>query len=78
VRSGQPSITAQRVAAQRLSFSRTAAPYGDPAADDLLGRDVAGEVIVDSTSPMSTYLAARTAFFDRVVVGSLGRGVTVG
>jgi methyltransferase (TIGR00027 family) len=64
------------VAAHRLSFQRVPAPYGDPAADEALGRDVAGSVNVDGTSlGMESYLANRTKFFDRVVVGSLDRGI---
>ena len=34
VKPGQVSVTAQRVAAHRLTFDRIPAPYGDPAADD--------------------------------------------
>jgi methyltransferase (TIGR00027 family) len=70
---GQPSVTAQRVAAQRLTFGRAAAGYGDPAADETLARDVAAEV---SAEPgwMREYLRARTQFFDRVVTGALDRG----
>ena len=44
---GQVSVTAQRVAAQRLTFDRVPAPYGDPAADDTLARDVAAAVSTD-------------------------------
>jgi methyltransferase (TIGR00027 family) len=70
---GQPSVTAQRVAAVRLTFDRVSAPYGDPAADDTLSRDVAAAV---STGPghMLDYLRARTRFFDQVVTGALARG----
>ena len=70
---GQVSVTAQRVAAQRLTFDRVPAPYGDPAADDTLARDVAAAV---STEPgqLSDYLRARTRFFDQVVTGALARG----
>jgi hypothetical protein len=32
MRHGEPSVTAQRVAAQRLAFERVPAPYGDPLA----------------------------------------------
>jgi methyltransferase (TIGR00027 family) len=70
---GQVSVTAQRVAAQRLTFDRVPAPYGDPAADDALARDVAAAV---STEPglLSDYLRARTRFFDQMVTGALARG----
>ena len=71
---GGPSITAQRVAAHRLGFTRVPAPYGDPAADDAL----ATEVAAGREAPlnrMHDYLAARTAFFDRTVVAAIARGV---
>ena len=51
------------------------APYGDPAADERLARDVAGRTPIRSSEPMIRYLAARTMFFDRVVVAALERGV---
>lgn len=78
--SGGPSVTARRVAAHRLGFTRIPAPYGDPAADDALAADVAaGEAPsagpMPDPPPLARYLTARTAFFDRVVVGALGRGV---
>jgi methyltransferase (TIGR00027 family) len=72
--SGGPSITARRVAAYRLGFARVPAPYGDAAADEALAADVA-----DGQQPpagrMGEYLDARTRFFDRLVVGAIGRGV---
>jgi methyltransferase (TIGR00027 family) len=77
MRQGQISVTAQRVAARRLSFPRVAAPYGDPEADRRLACDVAGGmVMVDPDSPMTAYLAARTAYFDRVTVRALERGIS--
>jgi methyltransferase (TIGR00027 family) len=69
-----PSWTARRVAAHRLDFSRVPAPYGDPAADEALAGDVAGELRI-TEGRMHDYLAARTAFFDRIVVGALDGGV---
>jgi len=75
VQAGQASETARRVAAQRLTFSRVAAAYGDPDADQRLQADVAGGVEAASTA-MSRYLAARTAFVDRCVVGAIDAGVT--
>jgi methyltransferase (TIGR00027 family) len=76
MKAGEASETARRVAAHRLTFERAPAPYGDPTADEQLARDVAGSVSVrGSTNSMVSYLAARTMFFDRVVVGSLERGV---
>jgi methyltransferase (TIGR00027 family) len=73
---GTPSMTAQRVAAYRLAFERIDVPYGDPAVDERLSRDVAGSVDVDLDADMARYLKARTAFFDRVVVNAINRNVT--
>ncbi len=69
-----PSWTARRVAAHRLDFTRVPAPYGDAAADEALAGDVAGELRI-TEGRMHEYLAARTAFFDRIVVGALDGGV---
>ncbi len=69
-----PSWTARRVAAHRLDFTRVPARYGDAAAEEALARDVVGDLQVPQ-GRMHRYLAARTAFFDRIVVGSLGQGV---
>jgi methyltransferase (TIGR00027 family) len=74
VRTGQVSATAQRVAARRLRFERVASAFGDPAADDRLAADVAGQAPVPPDARMEAYLRARTAFFDRVVVDGLERG----
>src|ERR1700684_3765969 len=71
---GGPSITARRVAAHRLGFTRVPAPYGDPAADDALATDVAAGREAP-LNRMHDYLAARTSFFDRMVVTAVGRGV---
>ena len=71
---GGPSITAQRVAAHRLRFTRVPAPYGDTAADDALATDVAAGREAP-LNRMHDYLAARTSFFDRMVVAAMGRGV---
>ena len=77
MRMGQVSVTAQRVAARRLTFPRVAADYGDPEADQRLGRDVAGPVaMVDPYSPMTAHLATRTAYFDRATVRALDGGIT--
>jgi methyltransferase (TIGR00027 family) len=71
---GGASITARRVAAYRLGFTRVPAPYGDAAADEALAADVAaGEE--PANGRMRDYLDARTRFFDRVVTGAIGRGV---
>ena len=74
MKEGEASMTARRVAAQRLSFPRLATPYGRPDADQQLQADVAGDLHVPETT-MTRYLRARTAFFDRVVVDSIGAGV---
>lgn len=71
---GQVSVTAQRVAAHRLTFDRIPAPYGDPAADIALARDVAAAASAEP-GPMREYLRARTRFFDGVVTGALSRGI---
>jgi methyltransferase (TIGR00027 family) len=76
VQEGSPSVTAQKVALLRLSFARVAVEYGDPEADDALARDVASNAPVDSETVLSAYLAARTTFFDRVIVGAIDRGMT--
>ena len=74
MKDGTASHTARRVAAHRLEFERVTADYGDPAADQSLTVDVAdGER--PSQGRMNEYLRARTAFFDRVVVEALDRGV---
>ena len=73
---GAPSITAQRVAAYRLGFERLAAPYGQPDADEALARDVAGKEGQEPNELVVRHLRARTAFFDRVIVNGLDRGVT--
>lgn len=70
---GQVSVTAQRVAAHRLTFDRITAPYGDPAADTALARNVAAATSVQP-GPMREYLRARTRFFDDVVTRALSRG----
>ena len=75
MRDGQPSRTAQGVAASRRQFERLLTPFGDPAADDRLATDVAGPLTLDGNQDMMRYLRARTAFFDRVVVNALGRNV---
>jgi methyltransferase (TIGR00027 family) len=76
MRTGGPSITAQHVAAYRLSYEREPAPFGAPADDELLARDVADLDAFEPHERMNLYLRARTAFFDRVVVTALERGVT--
>src|SRR5271167_86445 len=73
VRDGQASQTARRVAAQRRHFPRLSTGYGDPAADQLLHDDVAGDLPYADT-PFTAYLAARTRFFDLAVVDAIARG----
>ncbi|HET6187870.1 MAG TPA: SAM-dependent methyltransferase, partial [Trebonia sp.] len=74
-RDDAPSQTARGVAAHRLRYERLEAPYGDPAADEALTRDVADGLVRGPGSPRHEYLRARTAFFDRVVASSLDRRV---
>jgi methyltransferase (TIGR00027 family) len=74
VKEGTASHTARSVAARRLEFDRVAAPYGDPAADEALTSDVA-DGLTPAPGRMNDYLRVRTAFFDRVVVNSIDRGV---
>jgi methyltransferase (TIGR00027 family) len=76
VRPGEASATAQRVAAHRLGFERPPSSTGDPAADERLGRDVAGAIDITATSErMVAYLKARTAFFDRAVLDAIAAGI---
>ena len=72
---GKASVTAQRVAARRLGYDRVAAPFGDPNDDQALQADVAAGTRVSADTPMGRYLAVRTAFFDRVVVSAIERGI---
>jgi methyltransferase (TIGR00027 family) len=74
VREGTASHTARSVAARRLEYERVAAPYGDPAADEALTGDVA-DGLVPVRNRMHEYIRARTAFFDRVVVSAIDRGI---
>ena len=71
----EPSQTARRVAAMRLAFPRVPAPYGDPAADVALARDISNGLEV-TDSPLRAYLEARTWFFDTVVVESIELGIS--
>ena len=71
---GGPSVTARRVAAHRLGFSRVPAAYGAPGADQALAADVAAGLMAPANR-MHDYLAARTSFFDRTVVSAIDRGV---
>src|ERR1700731_7034 len=74
---GAPSVTARRVAAHRLGFSRVPAAYGVPAADDTLAADVAAGLVAPANR-MHDYLAARPWFSARPAVsptaGGGGRG----
>ncbi len=71
---GGASVTARRVAAHRLGFSRVPAAYGVPNADEALAADVAAGLVAPANR-MHDYLAARTSFFDRTVVSAIDRGV---
>jgi methyltransferase (TIGR00027 family) len=74
MKAGEASMTARRVAAQRLSFPRVATVYGRPEADQQLQANVAGDLDISPTT-MTRYLEVRTAFFDRVVVESIAGGI---
>ena len=67
------SETARRVAAQRLTFDRVPAAYGDPTADERLSSDIAEGLPADG--PLRNYLEARTRFFDTVTVRCLDAGM---
>ena len=62
---GGPSITARRVAAHRLGFTRIPAPYGDPAADDVLATDVASGGMIPK---LETAVAAVEAGVESAVI----------
>ena len=69
---GGPSVTARRVAAHRLGFSRVPAPYGAPAADEALAADVAAGLVAypdNSRAPRSS-----TGPSSRMTAGAAGRG----
>jgi methyltransferase (TIGR00027 family) len=68
-----PSLTAQRVAAHRLAFTRLASSSGQPLDDEALARDVAGDTLVNE-GRMRQYLSSRTTFFDAVLIGALDAG----
>jgi methyltransferase (TIGR00027 family) len=74
MRDDTASQTARAVAAHRLDYERPAAPSGDPAADEALADDVADGWPYEP-GRMHEYLRARTAFFDRVVLSAIDRGV---
>jgi methyltransferase (TIGR00027 family) len=74
LKEGTASHTARSVAARRLEYDRVAAPYGDPAADEALTGDVA-DGLIPARNRMHEYIRARTAFFDRVVVSAIDRGI---
>lgn len=76
MKEGTASRTARGVAAHRLNYDRVPAPYGNPAADEALARDVANGIDRPPGTPMHEYLRIRTRFFDQVVVTALGRGTT--
>jgi methyltransferase (TIGR00027 family) len=75
MRENTASRTARGVAAHRLDYARIETAYGDPAADEALARDVADGLVRTPGTPMHEFLRARTAFFDRVVVNSVDRGM---
>jgi methyltransferase (TIGR00027 family) len=74
VQDGQASQTARRVAAQRRHFDRLHTDYGNPAADQRLHDDVAGDLPFAETA-LTAYLVMRTRFFDQAVADAIARGV---
>ncbi|MDQ2726404.1 MAG: SAM-dependent methyltransferase [Actinomycetota bacterium] len=76
MREGEPSRTAQHVAAYRLGFERLPAPFGAPEASDRLEEDVAAGADIEPGTRLAGYLRARTSFFDRAVLSGLQRGGT--
>ena len=63
------------MAVGRLQVERLATDYGDAAADEALARDLAGGEEAEPSAAFARYLSGRTAFFDRVTVDALERGV---
>ncbi len=47
---GRASVTARRMAAHRLGFTRVPAAYGDPAADEALAADIAADIAADAAA----------------------------
>lgn len=71
----RPSLTARHVAAQRIGLERAAGRLGDAAADVRLQRSVSLGGLV-GLGGAGVPMAARTAFFDRVVSVAIDGGVT--
>lgn len=71
----RPSLTARHVAAQRVDLERVAGPCGDAAADVRLQRSVSWRGLV-GLGGVGVPMAARTAFFDRVVSDAIDAGIT--
>jgi methyltransferase (TIGR00027 family) len=74
VRGGEVSMTARRVAAQRIRFPRVEVGWGDPEADQRLHADVSAGLVVGTTG-MTRFLAARTRWVDQVVVDAIADGI---
>lgn len=77
-----PTPAARRAAALQLGFDRQAAGYGDPAADEALTRDVAGDLAAGpageaagAAGPTPRYLQGQTTFFDRVIMNAIDREI---
>src|SRR5215469_2818408 len=75
MRAGEVSMTARRVAAQRLHFTRVTASWATPEPDQLLQADVAAGLDAPA-GPMTRYLELRTTFIDHLTVESIDRGLT--
>ena len=72
---GTASHTARSVAAHRLEYDRVRGGYGDPAADEALTGDVADGLTSRPATGCTSTSGRRTAFFDRVVVNAIDRGI---
>lgn len=70
----RPSRTARIVAATRRRVPRATAASGDADGDQRLARSVAIPFLVDAPG-MRAYIAARTAFYDRVLLDACESGV---
>ncbi len=74
MREGTASHTARSVAAHRLQYARLEDRHGEPAADEALGRDIAGD-LEPRPGRMHEYLRARTRFFDAALLSALEAGM---
>jgi len=71
----EASLAAQRVARHRLSAERCCGGFGDPAADERFTRTLLDTAAPEPDASVAAYLDVRTAFFDRVAVDGIERGM---